>query len=67
MDIILAYILLTLNKFHSSKFHLPCAYINVHRNPNHNEFVIETLTKPAFTGSKSTKETSEQCLKFVQS
>ena len=53
--------------FHSSKFHLPCAYIKVHQNPDHNEFVLDTLTKPAFTGSKSTKATPERCLKFVQS
>ena len=63
INIILVSALLT---FDSSKFHLHCAYINVHQNTNHNEFVLDTLTKPAFTGSKSTKGTPEQCLKFAQ-
>ena len=44
IDIILVSIFLTLNKFDSAKLHLPCAYINLHQNPNHNEFILETLT-----------------------
>ena len=52
IDIILVSTLLTLNKLHSSKFHFPCAHIHAHQNPNRNEFVTETLTKPAFTSSK---------------